>query len=67
MSTNGAKNSGPPKSGPQKAGAVGPTQSPLHHEISREDTRRMAPVYVGAIIVQVLTLLAIWWFQEYFS
>jgi hypothetical protein len=36
-------------------------------ESSAEDTRRMAPVYIAVIVVQVVTLLAVWWFQEYFG
>ena len=36
-------------------------------ESSAEDTRRMAPVYIAAIVVEVVTLLAVWWFQEYFG
>ena len=35
-------------------------------ETSAEDTRRMAPVYIAVIVVEVVTLLAVWWFQEYF-
>lgn len=35
-------------------------------ESSAEDTRRMAPVYIAVIVVEVVTLLAVWWFQEYF-
>lgn len=34
---------------------------------SAEDTRRMAPIYIAVIVVQVVTLLAVWWFQEYFG
>jgi hypothetical protein len=34
---------------------------------SAEDTRRKAPVYIAVIVVQVATLLAVWWFQEYFG
>ena len=36
-------------------------------KISAEDTRRMAPVYIAVIVVQVVTLLAVWAFQEYFG
>jgi hypothetical protein len=36
-------------------------------ESSAEDTRRMAPVYIAVIVVQVVTLLAVWGFQEYFG
>lgn len=31
-----------------------------------EDTRRMAPIYIAVIAIEVVTLLAVWWFQEYF-
>jgi hypothetical protein len=34
---------------------------------SADDSRRMAPVYIAVIVVQVVTLLAVWWFQEYFG
>jgi hypothetical protein len=36
-------------------------------ETSAENTRRMAPIYIAVIVIEVLTLVAIWWFQEYFS
>jgi hypothetical protein len=32
-----------------------------------EDTRRMAPIYIAVIVVEMVTLLAVWWFQEYFG
>jgi hypothetical protein len=35
-------------------------------ESSAEDTRRMAPTYIAVIVVEVVTLLAVWWFQEFF-
>jgi hypothetical protein len=35
-------------------------------ESSAEDTHRMAPIYIAVIVVEVVTLLAVWWFQEYF-
>lgn len=54
-------------SGASKSGPGGPSTPPLHREISADDTRRMAPIYIGVIIVEILTLLAIWWFQEHFS
>ena len=34
---------------------------------SAEDTRRMAPIYIAVIVVQIVTLLAVWSFQEYFG
>ena len=34
---------------------------------SAEDTRRMAPIYIAVIVVQIVTLLAVWAFQEYFG
>ena len=36
-------------------------------DTSAGDTRRMAPVYIAVIAVEVVTLLAVWWFQEYFG
>ena len=36
-------------------------------DTSAEDTRRMAPIYIAVIVVWVVTLLAVWWFQEYFG
>lgn len=35
-------------------------------ESSAEDTRRMAPIYIAVIVLEVVTLLAVWWFQESF-
>ena len=29
----------------------------------KDDLRRMAPTYIGVIVVEVVTLLALWWFQ----
>ena len=37
------------------------------NETSAQDTRRMAPIYIAVIVVEVVTLLAVWWFQEYFG
>lgn len=31
-----------------------------------DDTRRMAPTYIAVLVVEVIVLLAVWWFQEYF-
>ena len=36
-------------------------------DTSAGDTRRMAPIYIAVIVVEVVTLLAVWWFQEYFG
>jgi hypothetical protein len=36
------------------------------NDTSAEDTRRMAPIYIAVIVVEVVTLAAVWWFQEYF-
>jgi DNA-binding transcriptional regulator of glucitol operon len=36
-------------------------------ETSAEETRRMAPIYIAVIVVEIITLLAVWWFQEYFG
>jgi hypothetical protein len=37
-------------------------------EISPEDdVRRMAPIYIAVIVVEVLVLLGLWTFQTYFS
>jgi hypothetical protein len=35
-------------------------------ETPAEDTRRMAPTYIAVIVVEIVTLLCVWWFQEYF-
>jgi hypothetical protein len=35
--------------------------------VASDDTRRMAPVYLGVIVVEILVLLAIWWFQQHFG
>jgi hypothetical protein len=32
-----------------------------------DDNRRMAPIYIAVLVVEVIVLLAIWWFQEYFG
>ena len=40
---------------------------PAVTDTSAEDTRRMAPIYIAVIVLEVVTLLAVWWFQEYFG
>ncbi len=32
-----------------------------------DDGRRMAPIYIAVIVVEVLVLLGLWTFQTYFS
>jgi hypothetical protein len=32
-----------------------------------DETRRMAPVYAAVIVVEVITLLGLWWFQRAFG
>jgi hypothetical protein len=32
-----------------------------------EDLRRMAPIYAAVILLEVVTLVALWWFQRAFS
>jgi hypothetical protein len=34
---------------------------------SAGDTRRMAPIYIGVIALEVVVLLSIWWFQQHFG
>lgn len=48
------------------ASSVPPPPPPIHAEIDAADTRRMAPIYVAVIVVEVIVLLSIWWFQEFF-
>jgi hypothetical protein len=36
-------------------------------EDSQDDVRRMAPVYVAVILVEVVVLLGLWAFQTYFG
>jgi hypothetical protein len=36
-------------------------------ESDRDDLRRMAPTYIGVIVVEIVTLLALWWFQSAFG
>ncbi len=33
----------------------------------RDDLRRMAPIYAAVILVEVVTLVALWWFQGAFG
>ena len=48
------------------ASSTPPPRPPAHAEIDAGDTRRMAPTYIAVIVVEVIVLLAVWWFQEYF-
>jgi hypothetical protein len=32
-----------------------------------DDLRRMAPIYAAVILVEVVTLVALWWFQRAFG
>jgi hypothetical protein len=32
-----------------------------------DDVRRMAPIYIAVIVVEVIVLLGLWTFQTYFS
>jgi hypothetical protein len=34
---------------------------------SADDVKRMAPVYIAVIVVEVLVLLGLWTFQTYFG
>ena len=49
------------------SGPSGPPPPHVHAEISADDTRRMAPIYIAVLVVEVIVLLAIWGFQEYFG
>ena len=31
---------------------------------ARDDFRRMAPTYAAVIVIEVVTLVALWWFQR---
>jgi hypothetical protein len=42
-----------------------PTGSPP--DSPRDDLRRMAPTYIAVIVVEVVTLAALWWFQTAFG
>jgi hypothetical protein len=39
----------------------------LHADEADRDRRRMAPIYAGVIAVEVVVLLAIWYFQRWFG
>lgn len=32
-----------------------------------DDLRRMAPIYTAVVVVELLVLLGLWWFQTYFG
>lgn len=32
-----------------------------------EDLRRMAPIYTGVVVVELLVLFGLWWFQQHFG
>jgi hypothetical protein len=32
-----------------------------------DDLRRMAPTYIAVLVVEAVTLLALWWFQTTFA
>jgi hypothetical protein len=32
-----------------------------------DDLRRMAPTYAAVILIEVVTLVALWWFQRAFG
>lgn len=32
-----------------------------------DESRRMGPIYAAVILVEVLTLLGLWWFQNAFG
>jgi hypothetical protein len=32
-----------------------------------DDFRRMAPTYAAVILVEIVTLIALWWFQRSFG
>jgi hypothetical protein len=40
---------------------------PVYTGIDADDARRMAPIYIAVVIVEVIVLLAVWGFQEYFG
>jgi hypothetical protein len=40
---------------------------PTTVDTSDDDVRRMAPVYIAVIIVEVLVLCGLWAFQTWFS
>jgi hypothetical protein len=44
-----------------------PPPASLHQDISADDTKRMAPVYIAVVVVQIVVLLFLWWFQESFA
>jgi hypothetical protein len=39
----------------------------LGRDESTGDLRRMAPIYIAVVIVEVVVLSGLWWFQQHFS
>jgi hypothetical protein len=56
-----------PTAPPEQTHLAPSDQGPVSRIIASDDTRRMAPVYLGVIVVEILVLLAIWWFQQHFG
>lgn len=48
-------------------GPTAPGNLSLGRDESTGDLRRMAPIYVAVLIVEVVVLSALWWFQRHFS
>jgi hypothetical protein len=57
-SSGSQSNSGPD---PTTTGAKAPVPS------AAEDFRRMAPTYAAVVLVELVVLLSLWWFQRSFS
>ncbi len=43
------------------------TPTPPDRSAPDDDLQRMAPIYTAVVIVQLLVLLGLWWFQQHFS
>ncbi len=48
------------------AGPPSPSGAPTRDE-QADDLRRMSPVYIAVIVVEVLVLFGLWAFQTYFG
>lgn len=44
-----------------------PAGTSLGRDESTDDLRRMAPIYLAVVIVEVVVLSGLWWFQQHFS
>jgi hypothetical protein len=46
---------------------ISKTSSDAESSGPADDLRRMAPTYIAVLVVEAVTLLALWWFQTTFA